>query len=48
MNENDQQQSEPGFFRTVATDDGVQRALAGVVVAAVVAGAKYLIFGGGK
>ncbi|MCZ7679800.1 MAG: hypothetical protein M5U28_13965 [Sandaracinaceae bacterium] len=47
MNENDQQ-SEPGFFRTVVKDDGVQRAVAGVVVAAVVAGAKYLLFGSAK
>lgn len=45
MNENDTNESEAGFFRTVATDDGVQRAVAGVVVAAVVAGAKYMLFG---
>lgn len=36
----------PGFFRSVASDDGLQRALAGVVVAAVVAGTKHLIFKG--
>lgn len=39
---------EPGFFKTVATDDGVQRAAAGVVVALIVAGAKELIFGTAK
>jgi len=36
---------EPGFIKSVVTDDGVQRAAAGVVVALIVAGAKELIFG---
>jgi len=33
------------FFHQVIRDEGVQRAVAGVAVAAVVAGAKVLIFG---
>ena len=45
MNDEDNATS-PGFFRSVASDDGLQRALAGVVVAAVVAGTKHLIFKG--
>ncbi len=47
MNENENPEiGEDGFFKTIAKDDGVQRAVAGVVVAAVVAGAKYALFGG--
>ncbi len=53
MNENDTPSSispdpaptQPGALRTIVTDDGVQRALAGVAVALVVSGAKFLIFG---
>ncbi len=47
MNENESNE-EPGAFRAIFTDDGVQRAAAGVVVALVVSGAKYLIFGSNK
>ena len=32
------------FFRGLVRDDGVQRALAGIVVAVVVAGVKKVIF----
>ena len=53
MNENENPiapgtEDEPGFFKSVAKDDGVQRAAAGVVVAAVVAAAKYALFGGSR
>lgn len=34
----------PNFFTTIISDDGVQRAAAGVVVSVVVAVAKNLIF----
>lgn len=34
----------PGFFKGLIRDDGLQRALAGVVVAIVVAGVKRAIF----
>lgn len=44
MNENEKS-NEPGFFDTILKDDGVHRAAAGVVVAVVVAGAKYALFG---
>ncbi len=44
MNELDKNNNEPGFFSTIAKDDGVQRSLAGVGVAVVVAIAKYAIF----
>lgn len=37
--------NQPGFFESVVKDDGVQRSLAGVGVAVVVAIAKYAIFG---
>lgn len=43
MNENTN--TETGFFDTILKDDGVHRAAAGVVVAVVVAGAKYALFG---
>jgi len=33
-----------GFLRSALKDEGIQRALAGVVVAVVVAGARKLIF----
>ena len=47
MNENEiQTPPEPGAFRSIITDDGVQRAAAGIVVALVVSAAKHLIFGG--
>lgn len=36
------------FFGKLVADEGVQRAVAGVAVAAVVAGAKIMIFGGGE
>ena len=48
MNENETPEVEPSVFRSIITDDGVQRAAAGVVVALVVSGAKYLIFGNSK
>ena len=35
------------FFGKLAADEGVQRAIAGVAVATVVAGAKIFIFGEG-
>lgn len=41
-------EDKPGAFRSIITDEGVQRAAAGVVVALVVSGAKYLIFGSSK
>lgn len=44
MNENDKN-NHPGFFDTIAHDDGVQRAIAGVAVAIVVASVKHLVFG---
>lgn len=43
MNENSN--NEPSFFDSILKDDGVHRAAAGVVVAVVVASAKYAIFG---
>lgn len=46
MNENEAQTDEqPGAFRSIVTDDGEQRAAAGIVVALVVSAAKHLIFG---
>lgn len=51
MNENEhsiQTPEQPGTFRAIVTDDGVQRAAAGMVVAIVVSTAKHLIFGSGK
>jgi hypothetical protein len=36
--------SNPGFFRKLMSDEGVQRSLAGVVVATVVAVARRAIF----
>ncbi len=45
MNENTNTNTETGFFDTIIKDDGVHRAAAGVVVAVVVAGAKYALFG---
>jgi hypothetical protein len=47
-NENTTEAQQPGFFKSVVGDDGVQRAAAGVIVAVIVAGAKELIFGGRK
>jgi hypothetical protein len=44
-NQNAPSSSSPGFFDSVLSDDGVHRAAAGVVVAIVVAGAKYALFG---
>lgn len=46
MNENEN--ADPSFFKSVVTDDGVQRAAAGIVVAIIVAGTKTLIFGDKK
>lgn len=37
-------QIQTGFFRGLVSDDGIQRAIAGVVVAGVVAVTKRLIF----
>ncbi|MBX3275282.1 MAG: hypothetical protein KF729_33760 [Sandaracinaceae bacterium] len=49
MNENDTDhfapEKGPSFFKSIYKDDRVQRAAAGVVVAAVVAVAKYALFG---
>ena len=45
MNENAIQPADGGTFKRVISDDGVQRAAAGVVVAVVVSVAKNLIFG---
>lgn len=44
MHEQDNEDDKDGFFTAVIKDEGVHRAAAGVVVAAVVAGAKYFIF----
>ena len=44
MNEN-QTDNQPGFFDTITHDEGVQRAIAGVAVAIVVASVKHLVFG---
>jgi len=46
-NENEQQHNNnsPGFFESIAKDDGVQRSIAGVAVAIVVAGVKRAVFG---
>lgn len=44
MNENDSINND-GFFRGIVRDDGVQRAVAGVAVAVVVAGVKRAVFG---
>jgi hypothetical protein len=43
QNENDNNEKE-GFVGSVIKDEGVHRAAAGVVVASVVAAAKYFIF----
>ncbi|MFO0686914.1 MAG: hypothetical protein U0234_32925 [Sandaracinus sp.] len=40
--------NKPGFFSNLIRDEGVQRAVAGVAVAAVVAIAKEWIFGDEK
>ena len=48
MNENDNNDptnTEPGFFTRMLRDDGIQRSIAGVIVAATVAVAKDLLFG---
>lgn len=44
-NEIDKQHYEPGFFESIAKDDGVQRSVAGVAVAIVVAAVKHAVFG---
>lgn len=45
MNENEtEKDNEPGFFGSVARDEGVHRAVAGVVVALVIAGTKRALF----
>lgn len=43
---NTTENSKAGFFTNLVRDEGVQRAVAGVAVAAVVAIAKGWIFGG--
>lgn len=43
---NTTENSKAGFFTNLVRDEGVQRAVAGVAVAAVVAVAKEWIFGG--
>ena len=53
MNENEDSFIEkdtaaPGALRSIVSDDGVQRAAAGVVVALVVSVARHLLFGGSK
>lgn len=45
MNELNKTNQEPGFFETIAKDDGVQRSIAGVAVAVVVAAVKHAVFG---
>jgi hypothetical protein len=45
MNELDKTNETPGFFESVAKDEGVQRSVAGVAVAIVVAVAKHALFG---
>jgi hypothetical protein len=45
MNELDKNNNDPGFFSQIARDDGVQRSIAGVAVAIVVASVKHLVFG---
>lgn len=42
---NEIEKNDPGFFGRLIRDEGVQRAVAGVAVAAVVAVAKDVIFG---
>jgi hypothetical protein len=48
MNENENNNANPGFWEFLATEDGIHRAIASVAVAVVVASAKYAIFGGGR
>lgn len=43
---NTTENSKSGFLTSIMRDEGIQRALAGVAVAAVVAVAKTWIFGG--
>jgi hypothetical protein len=45
MHMNEIEKNDPGFFGRLIRDEGVQRAVAGVAVAAVVAVAKDFIFG---
>lgn len=45
MNELEKSNEPPGFFGSVVKDEGVQRSVAGVAVAIVVAVAKHALFG---
>lgn len=45
MNELEKSNEAPGFFGSVVKDEGVQRSVAGVAVAIVVAVAKHALFG---
>lgn len=45
MNELDKSNTHPGFFESIAKDEGVQRSVAGVAVAVVVAVVKHAVFG---
>ncbi len=45
MNELDKSNTNPGFFQSIAQDEGVQRSVAGVAVAMVVAAVKHAVFG---
>lgn len=44
MNDTENKSSEPSFFTSIAKDEGVQRAAAGVVIAVIVAGVKKALF----
>jgi hypothetical protein len=45
MNELDKTNETPGFLASLAQDEGVQRSVAGVAVAIVVAAVKRAVFG---
>lgn len=45
MNELEKSNEKPGFFESIARDEGFQRSLASVGVAAVVAAVRYAVFG---
>ncbi len=45
MNELNKTNETPGFFESIAKDEGVQRSVAGVAVAIVVAAVKHAVFG---
>jgi hypothetical protein len=45
MNELNKPNTDPGFFQSIAKDEGVQRSVAGVAVGVVVAVVKHAVFG---